>query len=53
MEGRQLELAQAAPFQQDMNQVLITRGQIIELRNLETTLAKIRDKQDKKEKQRG
>lgn len=52
MEGRQLELAQATPFQQDMEQVLITRGQIIELRNIEISLRKIREKQDKKEKQK-
>jgi hypothetical protein len=48
LEQRQMELAQSAAFLPDMDQILITRGRIIELKNIESEMQSIRKKQDKR-----
>lgn len=52
MEERQMVLAQQAPFQSEMSQIYITRGAIMELRNMHKDLQTIHAKQAKKESQK-
>jgi hypothetical protein len=48
LEQRQMELAQTAAFLPDMDQVLITRGRIMELKDIEGGMQKLRKNQDKR-----
>lgn len=47
MEDRQMRLAQDAPFAPDMETIFVTRGRIMELKNIETELKKVYAKQEK------
>lgn len=49
IENRQMELAQQSPFLPDFDNVLQTRGKIVELKQIETSMDKIRKNQDKKD----
>lgn len=48
METRQMELAQAAPFLTEMDQILVTRGRIMELNYIEKQMTKLAEKDKKK-----
>ncbi len=51
--NRQLELAQASPFHQEMNQVIEGRGRIMELNYQEREMAALKKKQEAKERTNG
>lgn len=49
IEQRQMTLAQAAPFSQNMDDVLVTRGRIMELKSIDKELQTLnKQSQDKK-----
>lgn len=48
LENRQMELAQQAPFAADMDRIAEIRGKITELKDQESEMRKLHDKQRKK-----